>query len=148
MKTVNQNNKQNARPELDLFCLHDGCTVNCDRLKNGDCPFSVSYEKISPEEAKARLYAIYVDALHPCTPTQRWRFTMSCHLYGRDLEALHAFAARLGLRRAWFQEHSKLPHYDLTENKRAQALRMGAVAMEIREVMDVHQGKFYWKADA
>ncbi|NLO92532.1 MAG: DUF4031 domain-containing protein [Elusimicrobia bacterium] len=88
---------------------------------------------------------VYVDVAHACTPTRRWPFTASCHLYARDMAALHSFAARLGLRRAWFQGNSKLPHYDLTVNKRALALRLGAVEKEIREVMYVRDGKFHWK---
>jgi hypothetical protein len=52
----------------------------------------------------------------------------SCHLTtDGDLEELHAFAERIGLRRSWFQQHKVMPHYDLTPNKRAQALRAGAV---------------------
>lgn len=58
-----------------------------------------------------------------------------CHLYddGDDLDALHAFAARLGLRRSWFQSHRLLPHYDLTAGKHAQALRLGAKAVTHEE---------------
>lgn len=51
----------------------------------------------------------------------------SCHLTTDGLlDELHAFAMRLGLKRAWFQAGS-IPHYDLTPNKRLQALRLGAV---------------------
>jgi len=40
-----------------------------------------------------------------------------------DEEELHRFATgKLGLRREWFQGD----HYDLTENKQKQALRLGA----------------------
>jgi hypothetical protein len=58
-----------------------------------------------------------------------WRFGDSCHLTCNDLEKLHAFAASIGLRRAWFQEHVRpeLCHYDLTANKRRQALAAGAI---------------------
>lgn len=54
----------------------------------------------------------------------------SCHLTtDGHLEELHQFAERIGLRRAWFQpEHGG--HYDLTPNKRAQALRLGALEKE------------------
>lgn len=52
----------------------------------------------------------------------------SCHLAtdGDDLEELHTFAERIGLRRAWFQPKSS-PHYDLVPSKRAAALAAGAV---------------------
>jgi hypothetical protein len=44
-------------------------------------------------------------------------------------EELHEMAARLGLKRAWFQEPPKasVPHYDLTPSRRALAIRYGAV---------------------
>lgn len=54
-----------------------------------------------------------------------------------DLAELHAFARRIGLRRAWFQGEPghRWPrqHYDLTESKRARAIAAGAVAIPFRE---------------
>jgi hypothetical protein len=47
------------------------------------------------------------------------------------LAELHAFAARIGLRRAWFQDRST-PHYDLSPGKRELALDAGAVFVEAR----------------
>lgn len=66
---------------------------------------------------------IYVDAAIHAWRGQRW-----CHLFSEDLDALHDFAARLGLRREWFQRPPKAswPHYDITAKKRARAIRMGA----------------------
>jgi len=52
-----------------------------------------------------------------------------------DLDELHAFAARIGLRRSWFQgppEH-RHPHYDVTDSKRQEAIAAGAVAITWRE---------------
>lgn len=49
-----------------------------------------------------------------------------CHMTADTLEELHAFAERLGLKKAWFQDHKRHPHYDLTRNKRAMAVRFGA----------------------
>jgi hypothetical protein len=72
---------------------------------------------------------------------QRWphgkgvfRGRESCHLMvdDGDLDALHAFASKLGLRRSWYQPVSS-PHYDLTPNKREMALRLGAVFVPWRE---------------
>lgn len=43
-------------------------------------------------------------------------------------EELVAFAARLGMRRAWIQyEGTVKEHFDLTDNKRTLAIRLGAV---------------------
>lgn len=53
---------------------------------------------------------------------KRW-----CHLTADTSEELHAFAARLGLKRAYCQHEDRpTEHYDLTPAKRAQAVRLGA----------------------
>lgn len=57
--------------------------------------------------------------------TARWS-----HLTADDDATLHAFAARLGLRRSWFQPSSTRPeanHYDVTDRKRDEAIRLGAL---------------------
>lgn len=51
-----------------------------------------------------------------------------CHMIADTLDELHAMAARIGLRRSWFQAHSNTPHYDIgTDGKRALAIAAGAV---------------------
>lgn len=58
----------------------------------------------------------------------------SCHLTtDGTIEELHAFAAKIGMKRAWFQDHVLLPHYDLTPGKRDDALDAGAEEMPMRE---------------
>jgi len=49
-------------------------------------------------------------------------------------DELHAFAARLGLKRAWAQlrPHASAAHYDITPPKRALAIRLGALAVDGR----------------
>ncbi len=61
-------------------------------------------------------------------PSRPFGYRKWSHLWDseNDLEALHAFAAQIGLRRAWFQDKRPLPHYDVTPSKRALALRLGA----------------------
>lgn len=49
------------------------------------------------------------------------------------LEELHAFAARIGMKREWFQNHRIAPHYDLTPRRRAVAIKLGAVEVSMRE---------------
>lgn len=56
-----------------------------------------------------------------------------CHMWADTPEELHALAARIGLRRSWFQEHSRLPHYDLTPGRRRAALAAGAIEMSVVE---------------
>jgi uncharacterized protein DUF4031 len=54
-----------------------------------------------------------------------------------DLAELHAFAARLGLERRWFQGPPEHPwpgcHYDLTDSKRTLAVHLGAVEITWRQ---------------
>jgi hypothetical protein len=52
-------------------------------------------------------------------------------------EELHAFAARLGLKRTWFQCRPKASaaHYDITPPKRALAVKLGAVEVTSRELV-------------
>lgn len=59
-------------------------------------------------------------------------------------EELHAFAARLGCQRSWYQETCKRGrcapegqpcphwHYDLTDSKRRQAITAGAQPIDLR----------------
>lgn len=79
---------------------------------------------------------VYVDKLRYYDRQQtNLRYEWWCHLWADDLEELHQFAKRLGLRRGWFQDHSSLPHYDITANKRPQALQLGAVEYDLKRYL-------------
>ncbi len=54
-------------------------------------------------------------------------------MWADSIPELHQFAKRLGLRRAWFQPHPRHPHYDLTPNKREQAIKLGAIEKSIQQ---------------
>ncbi len=68
---------------------------------------------------------IYIDALQDCTPKKGWRWNQFCHMFADSVEELHEFAAKIGMKKAWFQNR-KLPHYDLTAKRRKLALSLGA----------------------
>lgn len=74
--------------------------------------------------------AVYVDQLFPTARKANWPFDEACHLLtDGPIEELHAFARKLSLKPEWFQGHHANPalhHYDLTKNKRLQALKLGA----------------------
>lgn len=58
------------------------------------------------------------------------------HLQADTLDELHAFAARLGLRRQWFQTRPGRPekdHYDLTRTRRDQAIYLGAIPEAVQD---------------
>lgn len=80
--------------------------------------------------------SVYVDPL----AYHGWRYRnmtiMSCHLFADTVAELHAFAGRIGLKRAWFQGN-KVPHYDLTASKRALALLDGASNVDRNQAVDI-----------
>lgn len=60
------------------------------------------------------------------------------HLRADTREELHAFARRIGLKRAWYQDRPRLWHYDLTTaRKRGRALATGAVPVSSRQIVTV-----------
>lgn len=75
---------------------------------------------------------VYVDEIIRWTTRGRYR-NGSCHLMADTLEELHAFARAIGLPRSRFHRGSKVPHYDLIEAEREQALEAGAVFVPARE---------------
>jgi hypothetical protein len=75
--------------------------------------------------------AILVDELREY-PGVALPFTVWCHMAtDADFEELHEFAARLGLRRAWFQRD----HYDLPAHGRAAAVALGAEQVATGELL-------------
>lgn len=81
---------------------------------------------------------VYVDE-----PIWGWRGRRWCHLTADDSVELHEFAARLGLRRHWFQSKPGRPwhdHYDIPAEVRARALDFGAVPLSTRQ-MGRRQGR-------
>ncbi len=60
---------------------------------------------------------------------QRWS-----HMWtDGPVEELHAMAAKVGLRRSWFQDKLRHQHYDLVPSKRALAVKYGAVEISYAE---------------
>lgn len=75
---------------------------------------------------------VYVDRLRDWG----WRYGPSCHMIADTLDELHAMAARIGMKRIWFQTDGG-PHYDLTASRRKMAIDCGAIEMEGRAFFDV-----------
>lgn len=77
---------------------------------------------------------VYVDEVFLWPTEIRCFRNGAAHLTADTLEELHDAARRLGLRRSWFQNHSRVPHYDVTPRVRERALREGiAVFVPARE---------------
>jgi hypothetical protein len=73
--------------------------------------------------------SVYVDHILSCVPNKNWRWNHSAHLFADTVDELHAFAARIGLKRIWFQDGDYFPHYDLTVNKHTEAVAKGAILL-------------------
>jgi hypothetical protein len=71
---------------------------------------------------------VYVDNAFEVGDWGRW--SGGGHLQADSVDELHEFAARLGLRREWFQSKPGRPendHYDLGRVGRLRAIELGAV---------------------
>lgn len=82
--------------------------------------------------------SVYVGALFDSMPfgqSRGWRkrYGHACHMWADTEKELHEMARTIGLRRAWFQPHRTLPHYDLTAKRRVAAIMAGAVQASEKE---------------
>lgn len=71
---------------------------------------------------------VYVDHAFAVGDWGRW--SGGGHLQADTVDELHEFAARIGLRREWFQSKPGRPqndHYDVTRDRRELAIKLGAV---------------------
>lgn len=83
---------------------------------------------------------VYVDKLREYPKElQTIRFMKDrkwCHMLADTSEELDNFAGELGLKFSWKQDpESKMPHYDLTEGKRNQALKIGAIEISDEDLV-------------
>lgn len=92
---------------------------------------------------------IYVDALAVGVATDaqarrvgarnggRW-----CHMMADSSAELRAFAVRLGLQPEWIQHpNTAREHFDLTPQRRAAAVRLGAVEVSRRDLVSLIRSK-------
>jgi len=57
-----------------------------------------------------------------------------CHMWtDGKIEDLHEFAKKIKLKKEWFQNNKRMPHYDLVESKRKLALENGAKYMSLKD---------------
>lgn len=78
---------------------------------------------------------VYVHKCLPCKPNKNWPYSESTHLIADTCKELYEFAGKLKLKREWIQNlnNNKMPHYDLTPNKHAEAIRKGAIELTLPE---------------
>lgn len=83
---------------------------------------------------------IYVDWLMKHGWKMYGRYVESCHMFTddlKDIEPLHQLAAKIGLKKSYFQNKKGFPHYDLVSSKRQFAIDNGAMALNAED-------KFKW----
>lgn len=65
-----------------------------------------------------------------------------CHMTADTPDELHAFADRIGMKRAWAQHEGRpTVHYDLVPTRRAAAIRLGAIEVTSRQMVSRSGGK-------
>jgi hypothetical protein len=76
--------------------------------------------------------SVYVDMLLE----YGWKLGPSCHMTADTEQELHEMAAKIGMKRSWFQsgDRQSIPHYDLVRSKRMLAIKHGAVEIDRDEV--------------
>lgn len=80
-----------------------------------------------------------------------WRYGPSSHLLPFDqspeaIEALHELAQRAGLKRSWFQDKNRWPHYDCAARLRTKCVKAGATEIKTKGYLHLERyrkaGKF------
>jgi hypothetical protein len=56
-----------------------------------------------------------------------------------EIEELHQFAEKIGLKRKYFQNKPSFPHYDIIPSKRILALKHGAQYMPLKDWVNSHR---------
>lgn len=79
---------------------------------------------------------VYVDDLE--IP---WKGMIMSHMAADTLEELHAMADKIGLKREWFQD-KRVPHYDVSSNKKTLALEFGAIEVNSKALLIIMSRKY------
>lgn len=72
---------------------------------------------------------VYVDRIQKTRIPKReaWLYYSYCHLTADTIDELIEFADKINLKREWLQEsRNGTKHFDITSNKRKQAIKLGA----------------------
>lgn len=83
---------------------------------------------------------IYVDEIFDYQSNIAGHGGKWCHLFSDNTAALHDFAASIGLKREWFQDRPRFPHYDITPAKRALAIKKGAIPVTRKQAVLLLKG--------
>jgi hypothetical protein len=93
--------------------------------------------------------AVYVDPLMSRGWIIYGRPVANCHLFtdALSLDELHAIAQRIGMQKRWFQNSASAPHYDLTPDRKFDAIAAGAIEVGSRHAAQIWQARRAMLAD-
>jgi len=77
---------------------------------------------------------VYVDDMAIYKSNKLWFHLMSDE---EDDREIHVFAAKIGLKRTWFQGD----HYDIVEKKREHAIELGAIPVKPQKLVEIRRQK-------
>ncbi|MGC3945323.1 MAG: DUF4031 domain-containing protein [Chryseolinea sp.] len=69
------------------------------------------------------------------------------HLFADSVEELHAFAAKVGIKRCWFENKRGRyqPHYDVRSGRLNEMIHAGAELVHFRKVPEMLKDRYYPK---
>lgn len=59
-----------------------------------------------------------------------------CHMIADSIDELHIMAGQIGINRKWYQNKPNRPHYDICLSKKALAIKLGAVEINSKELIE------------
>ena len=68
-------------------------------------------------------------------------YTDKVHLIADSIDELHEFAKEIGLKREWFQDNEKHPHYDIWGVMVKRAIKKGAIVVSSKEIIQIFKNK-------
>ena len=78
---------------------------------------------------------VYVD-----TMKARFGRMIMCHMAADTVGELHEMADLIGMKRKWFQDKPRFPHYDISLSKKALAISHGAVELGMKDLVKLMRG--------
>lgn len=70
-----------------------------------------------------------------------FRGMIMSHMAADTVEELHEMADKIGLQRKWFQ-NKRIPHYDVSVGKKAEAIKNGAIEVNSKALLLVMSRKY------